>query len=67
MDYEPGDYLLIVESIHNYGTGNPSWTSHEIIAVSGNADFWEDPDNLPKIQADQDYLIVEVKETGKGN
>lgn len=62
MNYEQGDYLLIVESIHNSG-----WTSHEIIAVSGNTDFWEDPDYLPKIQAGQDYLIVEVKETGKGN
>ena len=47
--YELGDFLLI--------------DSNGVVqAVSGNSDFWDDPENLPRVNPNRAYTIVKVVE-----
>ena len=48
-NYDPGDFLLID-------------SAGIVQAVSGNSDFWDDPENLPKVNPNRDYCIVKVME-----
>ena len=47
--YELGDFLLID-------------SSGVVQAVSGNSDFWDDPENLPRVNPNRAYTIVKVVE-----
>jgi len=48
-NYDPGDFLLIDKD-------------GQVQAVSGNSDFWDDPENPPKVNPNRDYCIVKVME-----
>jgi hypothetical protein len=50
FDHDPGDYLLI----NNRG---------QIVAVSGNSEFWDEEETMPELDQEKDsYLIVKVVE-----
>jgi hypothetical protein len=47
FEYEIGDFLLMNERM-------------EIVAVSGNEDFWDSPEAQPSVAETDAYMIVEV-------
>ena len=47
IDYDPGDFLLIDKD-------------GQIVAVSGNSDFWDMEEALPPVNPNGNYLIVKV-------
>ena len=47
IDYDPGDYLLI----NKHG---------QIVAVSGNSDFWDMPEALPPVNPNGSYMVGKV-------
>jgi len=49
-NYEPGDFLLLNEKM-------------EIVAVSGNEDFWDSPEAQPSIAETDAHMIVKVTTT----
>ena len=51
-NYDPGDFLLIDKD-------------GQVQAVSGNSDFWDDPENLPPVNPNRAFCIVKVLEVQK--
>ena len=52
FEYEIGDFLLMNEKM-------------EIVAVSGNEDFWDSPEAQPSVAETDAYMIVKVTTTSR--